>query len=60
MLITLMFRLVSGVSSYGHETGVAKIQEQVVILNLKYKYLVLSGLRFPNPLATGMKVGEPD
>ena len=27
-----MFRLVSGVSSYGHETGVAKIQEQVLIM----------------------------
>ena len=59
MLITLMFRLVSGVSSYGHETGVSKIQEQVLVLNLKYKYLVRSQVPQPN-FATGMAVGEPD
>ena len=31
-VIIFISRLVSGVSSYGHETGVAKIQEQVLIL----------------------------
>ena len=29
----IIFRLVSGVSSNGHETGVAKIQEQVLGMN---------------------------
>ena len=34
-LIVVIIRLVSGVSSYGHKTGVAKIQEQVSVVNLQ-------------------------